>query len=91
MQQATAGALVSREVVIVLHEAQGMKKNDAEARDGTLSVMERNFVPPGYHAPILKLSWNRLNDKVATAIDHDIGDGVLMFIYDTKSFSWQQH
>ena len=58
-----------------------------QSRDGTLSVVDQDFVPKGYHAPIVTLTWKSVN-KVIVSVDHDFGEGILTFVYDTRDFSW---
>jgi hypothetical protein len=75
--------------------AEVVKKNDQyrfaiRSRNGTLSVVEDDFVPVGYHDPILKVRWNETGDIAIVTVDHDFGEGIRKFVYDTRDFSWKQ-
>jgi hypothetical protein len=66
----------------------GQYRFGIRSSNGTLSIVDQDFVPGGYHEPVVTLRWHEDGVKVAVTVDHDFGDGVLTFIYDTRDFSW---
>jgi|JI9StandDraft_2_1071091.scaffolds.fasta_scaffold04816_5 hypothetical protein len=60
------------------------------SRSGTLAIVEQDFVPRGYHEPLISLKWKEADRKVEVTIDHDFGDGILSFTFDTRSYSFAQ-
>lgn len=57
-----------------------------EKKGGARLIADVDFVPaPGYHPPILSLSWNERNDEVIVEIDHDFGDNNVIYRFDTHT------
>ncbi len=58
--------------------------------NGTVSIVDIDFTPTGYHDPGFALVWNDESSSVQIEVDHDFGDNNLLFEYNLETFSWQK-
>lgn len=61
-----------------------------EGIDGTRFLLDKQFVPEvGHHEPIVSISWVS-PETAKVVVDHDFGDGNLVFEFNAKNFSFKQ-
>lgn len=56
--------------------------------NGTVSIIDIDFIPTGYHDPGFALVWNDLSSSIQIEVDHDFGENNLLFEYNLESLSW---
>ena len=58
--------------------------------NGTVSIVDIDFTPTGYHDPGFALNWNDQSNRVKIEVDHDFGENNLLFEYNLETLSWQE-
>lgn len=56
--------------------------------NGTTLLMDSALpVPGGYHDPRILLRWAPNSQSVKVAVDHDFGDGNIVYVFDVRSLT----
>jgi len=75
-------------IALILYEKNIGYRFAIKTINGTLNIIEKEFIPLGYHNPVIKLNWEN-GKKVKIIVDHDFGENNLFFEYslDTIDFT----
>lgn len=86
-QRSPSGKYVAE---IVTDEKTNSMVFAVEGVDGTRFLLDKQFVPAvAYHEPIVSISW--ITPEAATVVvDHDFGEGNLVFEFNAKNLTFKQ-
>ena len=59
-----------------------------KSENKTVSIVDEEFTPAGYHNPRFSFEWNDLSSSVQIKVDHDFGENNLLFEYNLETLSW---